>query len=232
MPRLLLLIAALLALLATACAGGPSSDDAAAAGELTPPAPSTTTTSTTLPETTTTSTVPSLSPLAELVTPLGSALYDPADHIDTVADPISMTIPALDIEDAPIDAVGVEDNGDMEIPGADAVGWYRYGPEPGEIGSAVLAAHISYNGSPGVFRYLTDLSTGDRFTVTYDDGSVRTFEVTEMAQYDKDELPFDRVFAKDGGPEVALITCGGEFNRSVRSYEDNIVAYAVPVTDA
>jgi len=28
-------------------------------------------------------------------------------------------------------------------------------------------------------------------------------------------------------PEVRLITCGGTFDRSRRSYEDNIVVYAV-----
>ena len=29
---------------------------------------------------------------------------------------------------------------------------------------------------------------------------------------------------------ITLITCGGDFNPSVGSYEDNVVAYAVPVT--
>ncbi len=53
--------------------------------------------------------------------------------------------------------------------------------------------------------------------------------MVERAQYDKDELPADRVFAKEGSPSVVLITCGGEFNRSLSSYEDNVVAFAEPV---
>lgn len=199
---------------------------------------STTTTSVSAPSTTSTSTTtvpptasPELSPLASLTRPLGSAAYDPADHVDAAPAPVALSIPVLGIEGAPIVDVGVAEDGELEIPGADAVGWYRFGPSPGEAGSAVLAAHIAFNRVPGVFRYLADTSVGDRFSVEFDDGSSQTFEIVEEAQYDKQELPFDRVFAKGGVPFVTLITCGGEFNRSLRSYEDNIVAYAVPVTD-
>jgi sortase (surface protein transpeptidase) len=199
----------------------------------------TTTTSVALQSTTSTSTTttvpppdsPEFSPLASLTRPLGSAAYDPADHADDAPAPVALTIPVLGIESAPIVDVGVAEDGELEIPGADAVGWYRFGPRPGEAGSAVLAAHIAFNRTPGVFRYLVDTSVGDRFSVEFEDGSSQTYEIVEEAQYDKQELPFDRVFAKDGLPVVTLITCGGEFNRSLRSYEDNIVAYAVPVTD-
>jgi LPXTG-site transpeptidase (sortase) family protein len=200
---------------------------------------STTTTSVALQSTTsttTTTTVPptassELSPLASLTRPLGSAAYDPADHVDGAPVPVALSIPVLGIEAAPIIDVGVADDGELEIPGADAVGWYRFGPRPGDAGSAVLAAHIAFNRKPGVFRNLVDTSVGDRFSVEFDDGSSQTYEIVEEAQYDKQELPFDRVFAKGGAPVVTLITCGGEFNRSLRSYEDNIVAYAVPVAD-
>jgi hypothetical protein len=42
----------------------------------------------------------------------------------------------------------------------------------------------------------------------------------------------DRIFAKDGDPVLTLITCGGDFNRSLRSYEDNVVTYAVPIGES
>ena len=61
-----------------------------------------------------------------------------------------------------------------------------------------------------------------------DDGSEREFEITEKAQYDKEELPFDRVFSKTGEPSVVLITCGGNFNRALDSYDDNVVVIAIP----
>lgn len=147
----------------------------------------------------------------------------------TVTAPVSLRFEAIGVLDAPIDGVGVLDNGEMEVPGAERVGWYRYGPSPGEDGSAVLAAHIAYDGRRGVFRFLGDATPGDVFTVTFDDGSTRTYEVTAKAQYAKDELPFDEVFARTGSPVVTLISCGGEFQPSLRSYEDNIVVYAVPI---
>lgn len=172
---------------------------------------------------------PPRSPLADAVRPLDSAIYEPPVELPP---PVTLTIDRLGVDSSPIVAVGVEDNGDMEIPGAREVGWYRYGPRPGEQGSAVLAAHIAYNGVDGVFRYLTRLDVGDTFEVGYADGTTTEFVVTELAQYDKDELPKGRVFARSGEPEIALITCGGDFNRALRSYEDNVVAYAVPVAPA
>ncbi len=159
--------------------------------------------------------------------PLGSALLSPVTESGPM--PIGLTVESLDITSAPIVDVGVESNGEMEIPGAREIGWYRFGPVPGESGSAVLAAHIAFNGRDGVFRDLDDLEVGAVVEVLYDDGSAKRFRVTETAQYAKDELPVDRVFAKDGEPELTLITCGGDFNRSLRSYSDNVVAYAVPI---
>ena len=55
------------------------------------------------------------------------------------------------------------------------------------------------------------------------------FEVVERVQYNKKELPLERIFAKSGDPVLTLITCGGGFNQSLRSYDDNFVVYAVPV---
>ena len=171
-----------------------------------------------------------LSPLAEQVRSVGDIRFDPTATLpDPGPRPIGLTIDGIDITDAPIRDVGVEPNGEMEIPGATEVGWYRWSPTPGAEGSSVLAAHSAFNGRDGVFRDLDDLEIGERFTVHYDDGTEREFEITEKAQYDKEELPFDRVFSKEGEPSVVLITCGGDFNRGLNSYEDNVVAYADPV---
>jgi LPXTG-site transpeptidase (sortase) family protein len=171
-----------------------------------------------------------LSPLAEQVRSVGDIRFDPTATLpDPGPRPVGLTIDGIDVSDAPIRDVGVEPNGEMEIPGATEVGWYRWSPSPGREGSSVLAAHIAWNGRDGVFRDLADLEIGDRFTVRYDDETEREFEITEKGQYAKEELPFDRVFSKTGEPSVVLITCGGDFNRGDNSYEDNVVAYAEPV---
>lgn len=168
-----------------------------------------------------------LSPLAALVEPLPSATGVP-DLIDGPR-PIEFSFEAIGVAAAPIDAVGVVANGEMEIPGADGIGWYEYGAVPGEAGSAVLAAHIAFDGEDGVFRRLGDSQVGQQFSVRFDNGDVRRFEIVDRAQYAKDELPFDQVFARDGAPIVTLISCGGTFQRSLNSYADNIVAYAVEI---
>ncbi len=167
-----------------------------------------------------------VSELARRTRPLGTAIPEPLE--ETTPTPVGLRIDSLGVAGAVVD-VGVEPNGEMEIPGAKEIGWYRFGSSPGERGSAVLAAHIAFNGRDGVFRNLDDIEVGDIVEVSYDDGSSQRFRVTETAQYAKDELPVDRVFAKDGTPELTLITCGGDFNRSLRSYDDNVVAYATPL---
>lgn len=161
--------------------------------------------------------------------PLGSALLSPLPA--PAPRPIGLVVESLGISSAPIIDVGVEANGEMEIPGATEIGWYRFGPTPGDPGSAVLAAHIAFNGRDGVFRNLDEIEVGAIVEVAYEDGSSKRFRVTEIAQYAKDELPVDRVFAKEGTSELTLITCGGDFNRSLRSYSDNVVAFAEPIDD-
>lgn len=215
---------------------GAACSSAETAAPTSAPRTTTTTTVTAAPPTTATISAPAAatttaptSPLAGLVAEIGSAEYDPAEHRNDLPAPNSISISRIGVSNATVVDVGVEDNGDMEIPESDAVGWYRFNPTPGENGSAVLAAHISFNGANGVFRYLSDVEPGDVVTIGYDDGSSGTFEVFEVSQYDKQELPLDRIFDKDGDPVLTLITCGGDFNRSVSSYEDNFVAYAIPI---
>ena len=230
-------IVALLTLLTTACAPAVADESPASTTTLAPAINrSAPTTPTTLAPVTTTidsaaappTTVPR-SDLSYRIQPLDSALYDASEHRGGGPVPASVSIDGIDVFAAPIVPVGVEESGDMEIPDADGVGWYRFNPRPGQPGSAVLAAHISFNGKPGVFRNLAEVAVGDLVSVGYEDGSEAIFEIIERAQYDKQELPFDRVFAKEGRAILTLITCGGDFNRSLRSYEDNVVAYAVPV---
>ena len=218
----------LIALIGAACSSAPADPVDEVPATTTTVAPPVTT-STTAAIDDVTATTPPRSPLADSVVPLGSARYDVEDHVDDRVVPTSISIEGIGVAEAPVIDVGVEENGDMEIPGADSVGWYRFNPSPGEPGSSVLAAHIAYNGNPGVFRYLADVQVGQRVVVAFDDGTESEFEIVELAQYDKQELPDERVFAKDGDPVLTLITCGGGFNRSLRSYEDNVVAYAVPV---
>lgn len=144
--------------------------------------------------------------------------------------PVHLRVADLGV-DAPVTAVGVanDGSGELDVPAdADAVAWYQAGPSPGRSGSAVLAGHVDYNGAEGVFFRLGELGPGAEVTVGYDDGSEARFTVVDRKQYTKADLPTGDVFAADGPPRLTLVTCGGSFDSSARSYRDNIVVQAVP----
>ena len=73
--------------------------------------------------------------------------------------PTALQIEAIGVT-APVIPLGVvADTGQMEVPdNVDEVGWYRFGPSPGQPGSSVLAAHVDlYREGPGVFYNLDRL---------------------------------------------------------------------------
>jgi sortase (surface protein transpeptidase) len=82
-----------------------------------------------------------------------------------------------------------------------------------------------------VFFDLEVLESGDRIEVVYADDTSKTFEVEARATYLKDELPLDVIFSREGPPALTLVTCGGDFDSSVSSYDSNVVVYARPVVD-
>lgn len=146
-----------------------------------------------------------------------------------VVRPVALRIPAIGVESAAIVAVGVEPDGAMEIPPSDQVGWYRHGVGPGTGGSQVLAAHVAADGRDGVFRRLADLNAGDAIDVVDESGVTHRYRLVGLGTFEKEQLPFDALFDRTGDERLVLITCGGDFNPQLRSYESNVVAFAVPI---
>lgn len=142
-------------------------------------------------------------------------------------DPVAVRIGDIALE-APVLAVGVDDQNQLAVPAADTVGWYQYSATPGDPGAAVLAAHVDYGGRPGAFFNLAELRAGNRIEVELSDGSVLRYRVTGNSQYDKSELPAEELFRKDGSPVLQLVTCGGSFDPAERTYLANVVVTAVP----
>jgi LPXTG-site transpeptidase (sortase) family protein len=143
--------------------------------------------------------------------------------------PVAIHIGVLGV-DAPVVPVGVvPDSNLLEAPAnPTTTGWYKHGPAPGEGGSAVIAGHVDYAGVRGVFFGLRTIEPGAAITVDYQDGSTRTWRVVARRQYQKTELPTDMLFARQGSPSLTLVTCGGLYDASRRSYRDNVVVFAVP----
>jgi len=147
-----------------------------------------------------------------------------------VAAPVAVRIPAHDVVSRVV-PVGVDQGtGELSVPADPAdVGWYQFGATPGGAGAAVLAGHVDWKGRPGAFIHLDDVQPGERIEVDLGDGTSHAFVVAETHLILKTELPPD-LFARTGPSKLVLITCGGEFDRSVRRYKQNVVVVATPAS--
>jgi sortase (surface protein transpeptidase) len=126
-----------------------------------------------------------------------------------------------------LESLGVDGAGALRGPVDFAkAGWFTGGVVPGEIGPAVIAGHVDSETGPAVFYRLRDLKAGDVVEVLRGDRWI-PFRVVASERYPKNQFPTERVYRPTPVPELRVITCGGTFDRSRRSYEDNIVVYAV-----
>jgi len=153
----------------------------------------------------------------------------PPEPDEPAPEPVGLQIDSIDVSRYPVRGVGLEDDGQLEIPDETEIGWYKYGATAGYPGATVLAAHVNWRGSIGPFAKLGTVEPGDQIEVALDDGATRNYVVTERTMYGKLMLPRERIWRNTGPEELVLITCGGEFNPEIRSFKSNIVVYAVPV---
>ncbi|WP_082588875.1 class F sortase [Terrabacter sp. Root181] len=148
----------------------------------------------------------------------------------TAAAPDRLTIRRLGI-DMRVVPVGVARDGEMALPETPAqMGWYRYGPRPGDdAGSTVLAAHLDMPGyGIGPIAAVEELRTGDVITVR--SGEMRTrYAVTSVTQVRKTTLDLAALFARDGPALLHVVTCGGDFDREQHRYDENVVVTAEPL---
>lgn len=160
---------------------------------------------------------PAAPPATSLSTPPPSSAVRP-DRIE---------IPAIGVA-APIGPVGLTADGALDVPPLDRpgdTGWYDQGPVPGETGPAVVVGHVDAAG-PAVFFRLRELRPGDRITITRTDAVTVAFRVVSVEQVKKAEFPTDRVYGDLDHAALRLITCGGTFDPSRKSYLSNVIVYA------
>jgi sortase (surface protein transpeptidase) len=139
--------------------------------------------------------------------------------------PIRVMVPSVEIE-ARVVEVGLQEDGAMETPDFGLAGWYRLGPRPGDPGPAVIVAHVDSVAGPDVFNRLDELMVGDEIVVEDAIGGRAWFVVRDSETIPKSELPVERIWGDESEPVLRLITCGGEFDSAIRSYESNVIVYA------
>jgi hypothetical protein len=143
--------------------------------------------------------------------------------------PMHLAVPAIGV-DSDLDRIGLDATGKIQTPPLARDShpyWLTVSPAPGQLGPATIVGHVdSATNGPAVFFRLGDLRQRDTISVTRADGVVAVFQVEKIVEYPKAQFPTHAVYGNTDNAALRLITCGGIFNPSVRSYEDNIVAYA------
>jgi sortase (surface protein transpeptidase) len=122
--------------------------------------------------------------------------------------------------------LGLGANGSPDVPTSWYVpGWYKYGPSPGQLGSAVILGHVDSVNGPAVFDRLVDLKVGDRVTVKLADGKTVHFKVIGLREYSKKNFPEKLVYGSRPYSALQLVTCGGLFDSQTHHYLSNIVVF-------
>jgi LPXTG-site transpeptidase (sortase) family protein len=139
--------------------------------------------------------------------------------------PVKLQIPAINVT-APVEVVGLTSTGAMDVPKQwNDVGWYEYGPTPGEVGNSAMAGHLDSTTAPAVFWRLGSLKPGDKVMVSLSNKQTVTFVVTAKVTYPYNSAPIDKVFGPASTANLNLITCGGSWDAFTKNYSNRIVVY-------
>ncbi|MCW2632098.1 MAG: putative secreted protein [Pseudonocardia sp.] len=125
-------------------------------------------------------------------------------------------------------ALGKLPSGEIETPDVHQplqAGWYSRGVVPGRPGPAVILGHVDGGGKAGIFKRLHELAVGDEAKVIEADGKVLTFKAYDVRQVPKDAFPTSLVYGNTPGPELRLITCGGDFVGGNLGYGENVIVF-------
>ncbi|MFJ1899168.1 MULTISPECIES: class F sortase [unclassified Streptomyces] len=142
--------------------------------------------------------------------------------------PKRLRIPAIAV-DAPFTPLSIGSSGRLDAPppnDKNLAGWFKDGVTPGERGAAIVAGHVDTTTGPAIFLQLRFLQPGATVDITRTDGTVATFKVDTVETFSKAKFPDKRVYADTPDAQLRLITCGGNYDRTVRDYEDNVVVFA------
>jgi len=141
----------------------------------------------------------------------------------TVGIPVHLIVPSINL-DVPIVEVGIDNEGKMAVPDGKTgvVGWYQYGVRPGEMGSAVMSAHVY-----AAFSILKNAKSGDDIYVRDDTGELLHFVVEETVVYPLEELSPEMLFNRNDGKRLTLITCAGVALLGTTRYDHRLVVSAV-----
>ncbi|WP_200306396.1 class F sortase [Streptomyces adelaidensis] len=146
------------------------------------------------------------------------------------ARPQRLDIPSMGVR-APVVARGLDRDGAIDPPAYDqpgVVGWYAGGARPGATGTALFVGHVDTESRPAVFYKLSALRIGETIRVARADGTVAEFTVDDVQVLGRDDFDAQQAYGvrQSGRAELRLVTCGGTFDKTSRTYTANVVVSA------
>lgn len=153
------------------------------------------------------------------------AAVSPSDFVNVPADqPREIQLPTINSSGF-IQKVGLDQNNAVAVPSnIHIAGWFINSVKPGDEGLSIIDGHVAGWYADGIFKKIGSLKTGDEFTVTYGDNSMRNFKVVEVKTISVEEAS-NYLFQKDSQiiSQLNLITCGGRFDRDTNQYDSRVI---------
>ena len=142
-----------------------------------------------------------------------------------VSFPNKVVIPSINLNSTVL-SLGKSSDGNMAVPSGKTnnVGWYKDGTIPGDIGSAVLDAHVF-----AAFSNLKKIKTGDDIYIINNQNQKLHFIVTSTKTYPIKTLTSETLFGQDGTRKLNLITCAGKLTSDKSTYDHRLIVSATYV---
>ena len=142
--------------------------------------------------------------------------------------PTLITIPTLKI-DTKVEKVGINAKGIIASPlSFQTVGWYMFGPRPGDPGVAIMDGHVDNGlGLSGIFTNLNKIKIGSDIYIYGKDKKKLHFIVVSTSTVDYTSRLNDIIYNENPNvPELVLISCVGDWLPKQKTYKERIIVYA------
>lgn len=139
--------------------------------------------------------------------------------------PKTLVIDQLDVK-TKVEQVGLDKEGAMGTPkNEQQVGWYKFGPRPGDVGNAVIDGHTDTKTGPAVFNRLDELKKGDKIKIKDASGRTLVFRVKKLVEYGHLDAPLEKIFGASDQRNLNLITCIGVYDENEGTYDNRLVVF-------
>ena len=120
--------------------------------------------------------------------------------------------------------LGKDKQGNMDVPQASTndVGWYKDGTLPGEVGNAVIGAHVF-----AAFSKLKNVKLGDDIYILNNQNQKLHFIVADTKTYKLSTLTSETLFEQKDARRLNLITCAGKLTSDRSTYDRRLVVSAI-----